>query len=90
MSSFPQPDPDELPPMPTDPTFGIPTQIPPDGPQIGLPDPFNTPEPVGTPEGPDDGGEDEDFPAPPELEPVVDSGDPGTTVADAGDTGDGE
>lgn len=60
----------------------FPTQtIPPDGPQIGPPDPFNTPSGE-IPEGPDEGGEEDVFPETPE--PVVDTGDTGTTVADAG------
>lgn len=85
MSSFPpaQPDdfPAELPPMPQDPTYGIPTQIPPDGPTIEMPNPFNTPEPGGEPMEPDEGGE--DGVEVPEVEPVVEIGDDsGTTVAD--------
>jgi hypothetical protein len=52
MSSYVPPfDPNApLPPMPTDPSAGLPDQIPPDGPSIQMPDPFNTPEQPGEPE----------------------------------------
>jgi hypothetical protein len=96
MASFPVSDPDDSIPEQLPPYSGptIPDTIPPDGPQIGPPDPFNSPTDQNVPEGDiDEGGEDPVTVPNVERDEEVDAVDndsPGdTTVADAGDVSGG-
>ena len=85
MSSLPPPGNPELPSFPvTDPGAGIPDPIPPDGASIGPPDPIPPPDPGEIPEWSDEGGDERDFPDPPEVDPSNE-----VDVAHAGDAGGG-
>jgi len=72
---------------PAGPAFSIPTQIPPDGPVIQAPPVEIFPQPLGSepPDGPDEGGEERDFPLVPEV-PVP----PGLEEIEGGNPGVGQ
>jgi len=69
MSTMPSPDPDSsATPDPFDlPSASLPTELPPNGPEIGPPLTNSLPDSPELPE-PDEGGEEGDFPEPPELD----------------------